>query len=158
MKRNAFLLSLLFGVWLLWSGIFQPLLLTLGLLSCLLVLLLSRRAGLLDREGAPLHLTWRLLRYLPWLAWQIILSNLDVAKAIFRGRSAINPQWVICNGDQESDVGFVVYANSITLTPGTVTVDIHNRGLLLHALTDAAAEGIRAGEMNRRVSLVEGGK
>jgi multicomponent Na+:H+ antiporter subunit E len=155
MKRNAFLLSLLFGVWLLWSGIFQPFLLTLGVLSCVAVFYLSRQAGLLDREGAPLHLAWGLLQYLPWLAWQIVLSNIDVAKAIFRGRSAINPQWVICNSGQESDVGFVIYANSITLTPGTVTVDIHNRGLLLHALTDAAAAGILSGEMNRRVNLVE---
>ena len=143
------------GIWLLWSGYFEPLLLGLGALSVVLTLWLSRRMQLLDRESAPLHLTWPFLRYLPWLIREILVANWAVIKLILLGRNAISPRWVIVQGRQRHDETLAVFANSITLTPGTVTVDVAGRGLLVHAIDEAAAEGLLTDDMNCRVAALE---
>ena len=155
MKRSGSLFVILFSVWLLWSGHYDPLLLTLGLFSCLFVLLVVRRMGTVDREAAPVEITLRVLLYLPWLGWQIVASNLDVAKRIVRRRMPIRPHVIRVRAEQESDLGRVIFANSITLTPGTVTIGVRGNELTIHALTDAAAAGLANGEMNERVRTVE---
>jgi multicomponent Na+:H+ antiporter subunit E len=156
LKHAAWSIVVLAGVWLLWSGHYTPLILSFGAASILLVVYLSKRLGVLDEEGAPSHIAWNLITYTPWLIKEIVLANLDVAKRILDPGLPIQPQWVVTHGDQKTALGLTIYANSITLTPGTVTVDIQGHALLIHAICDAAATGLQTDEMNRRCVAVEG--
>ena len=143
-------------VWLLLSGHYEPLVLTLGLASCVAVVAITRRMDLIDHEGHPIHLTRRALIYWPWLAWEIVKANIDVAKRVLAPGLPISPTVVRLTASQKSDLGLVIYANSITLTPGTVSVDVDPGEILVHALSSDAAKELEGGEMDRRVSQVEG--
>ena len=141
--------------WVLWSWHFTPLLLALGVASILFAYYLSRRMDLLEGGPDPVMLP-RLVAYLPWLFLEIVKSNLDVAARILSPRLPIAPRIIRVHAGQRGDVGRVIYANSITLTPGTVTVDTDGDILTIHALTAGAAEGVESGEMDRRVTRLEG--
>jgi multicomponent Na+:H+ antiporter subunit E len=145
-----------FAVWLLWSGIYQPLIVGLGAVSCLFVIWICHAKGILDEESAPLELAPGLLRYIPWLVWAIIKANVDVALRILSPSLPISPRIIRVKPGQKSDIGRVIYANSITLTPGTVTCDADGDEFVIHALTKAAAADVIAGDMDRRVSKLEG--
>ncbi len=145
-----------FVVWLLWSGHYTPLLLTLGAGSCLLVLFLTRRMGLLDEEGVPVHLTPRLLLYIPWLIWAIVRANVDVALRILSPRLPIAPRLLRIRPGQRTALGRAIYANSITLTPGTLTCDADGEEFTVHALTQEAADDLESGLMDRKVRHLEG--
>ena len=138
-------------VWLLLSGHYDPLLLTLGGLSCLFVTFIALRMDVVDHEGHPVHLTWRALTYWPWLLWQIIKSNIDVARIIVSPSLPISPELIKVETSQSDDLGRVVYANSITLTPGTVSIFVWSDSIEVHALTHETATELKSGEMNRRV-------
>jgi len=148
--------SVLFALWLLLSGFFDPLLLGLGLASTVVIVLFANRMDVIDHEGHPIHLSWRGLFFWPWLSWQIILSNLDVAMAILRPKMAIRPKVFNIKASQVTELGHVIYANSITLTPGTVTLDLKERNLMIHSLTVGSEAGLLTGEMDRRVHILEG--
>ncbi len=156
MKRGLLLFVLLLMVWLLLSGHYTSPLMTYGALSCAGIVLLVRHLGILDEEALPVHLSLRWLVYAPWLMKEIVLSNLAVAKVILTPRLPIHPRIIRLTASQSSDVSRVIYANSITLTPGTVTLDVRGSEFLVHALTSDSAEGLLSGEMDRRVSRVEG--
>ena len=143
-------------LWMLLSGHTDPLLLGLGAASVSVVVLISHRMDLIDHEGHPVHLTWRSIFYWPWLIWQIIKANVDVARIILKPKMPISPNVFHTKGSQKSDLGYVIYANSITLTPGTVSVALENGVLSVHALTAEAAADVEAGEMDRRVTAMEG--
>lgn len=145
-----------FVVWLLWSGHYTPLLLTLGAGSCLLVLFLTRRMGLLDEEGVPVHLTPRLLLYIPWLIWAIFRANVDVALRILSPRLPIAPRLLRIRPGQRTALGRAIYANSITLTPGTLTCDADGEEFTVHALTQEAADDLESGLMDLKVRHLEG--
>ncbi|MEM8993859.1 MAG: Na+/H+ antiporter subunit E [Acidobacteriota bacterium] len=149
------------GLWLLWSGhlsFSHPLLLIFGVLSAVLVTGLCRRMGLLDEETMPLQLLPRGLVYTPWLLWQILLSCLDVLRRGLSPQLDISPTVLTIEGGQKSDLGLVVYAHSITLTPGTVSIDSDAGAhtIKVHALSKAGADALAEGEMDRRVCRVEG--
>lgn len=146
----------LYAVWLLLSGHFEPLLLGLGVISCIVVVLIARRMEVLDREGHPIHLMRGAFGYWPWLLWEIVKSNVDVARRILRPSLPISPTLVRLTPTQKSDLGLVVYANSITLTPGTITIDVEPGSLLVHAIAREGAESLAAGEMDRRVTRMMG--
>jgi multicomponent Na+:H+ antiporter subunit E len=149
-----------FGLWLLLSGYFDvPLLLSFGALSCALVVFVAWRTEVIDPEEQPLRLRFNLhiFSYWPWLLWQIVLSNLDVAKRILDPRLPISPTLITLRPTQRSDLGRVIYANSITLTPGTVTTALSGDTLEVHALTREAADSLLEGDMDRRVTRLEGG-
>ncbi len=148
--------AFLYGLWLLLSGHFEPLLLGLGAASVVVVVLIARRMDLVDHEGHPVHLSWRFILYLPWLGWEIVKANIDIARVIVRPRMAIGPAVLRLKATQKSELGHVIYANSITLTPGTVTIGLDAGVLSVHALTREAAEGLKSGDMDRRVAAVEG--
>lgn len=145
------LMVALAALWLLLSGHYVPLILTLGGFSCLLVTWIAGRMDVVDREGHPIHLTWRALTYWPWLIWQIVRSNIDVARIILTPSLPISPQLVKVETSQSDDLGRVVYANSITLTPGTVSIFVWSDSIEVHALTHSTADDLKTGEMNRRV-------
>ena len=143
-------------IWLLWSGHYDdPLLLFFGVASCLFVLYLTDRMNIADEECAPL-LGLRPLIYLPWLIKEITLANIDVTKRLLNPELPINPQMIRVTAGQKSDLGRVIFANSITLTPGTVSVAMQGDEIVIHALTSEAADEDKSGEMDRRVTRLEG--
>jgi multicomponent Na+:H+ antiporter subunit E len=156
MRYTLSLTGVLFGVWLLWSGHFTGFLMTMGALSVVGVVLTVRRMREVDHESAPLGITLRAIRYAPWLLWQVVKANLDVARRILDPRLPIRPRLVRITASQRTDQGRVIYANSITLTPGTVTVAVEGRELTVHALTAEAEAELLRGDMDRRVRRVEG--
>jgi multicomponent Na+:H+ antiporter subunit E len=143
------------GLWLLMSGQYTPLVIGLGVASTAFATWMSHRLGGSDEEGLPLHLMPRLPLYFLWLQKEIILANITTAKAILTRGDA--PQLFRVPVSQKTEAGVATYANSITLTPGTVTVDIDSQGFLVHALTSDFANDIRSGKMDRRVKSLEGG-
>ncbi len=144
------------GLWLLLSGFFTPLLLSLGAVSVIAVVWIAHRMDVIDHEGHPIHLTMRAFLYWPWLLKEIIASNFDVARIIISRKMPIQPAVIQVRASQETELGLVIYGNSITLTPGTVTIDIKRNIMSIHALTTDAATALQGGEMNRRVTNMEG--
>ena len=107
-------------------------------------------------RGVPWRWWWATLKYVPWLLWQIVLANFDVFKSVWKlGKLDIRPQMVVCPHELRTAYGIATYANSITLTPGTVTVEVGDNELLVHALNDSFAKDLLAGEMHRRCVALE---
>lgn len=159
MKNTAYAFSsaiILFVFWLLLSGNFTAFLVTMGAVSAVAIALLGRRMDLIDHEGHPIHLTWRVLGYWPWLMKEIAKSAWEVSRIIVNPRLPISPTLVRVKTSQQTAVGVVTYANSITLTPGTISVDVKRGEILVHALTREGAKGLLTGEMDRRVTRFEG--
>ena len=145
----------LFGLWLLLSGFFTTLLLSLGIASVVAIVWIAHRMDVIDHEGHPIHLTFRALLYWPWLIKEIILANFAVARVIMTRKMPIQPSVIGVTATQETELGHVIYGNSITLTPGTVTIGIDKDNLSVHALTLDAAQDLKTGEMDRRVTNME---
>lgn len=148
----------LYVLWLLLSGHFEPLLLGLGLLSTVFIVLIAVRMDVVDHEGQPFHLrASAMLGYWAWLGWEVIKSNVDVTRRILHPHMPIEPTWTRLRATQGTDLGRVIYANSITLTPGTVALNVEGEALEVHALSREAARALEAGEMDRRVTALEKG-
>jgi len=141
--------------WLLWSGYLEPTILLYGVISCAVALAGALRVGLVDREALPYHMIAHSLRYHPWLLAEIVKSNIAVAKIVLDPRLRMRPHIVRTEASQKSDVGRVIFANSITLTPGTITLAVREREVVVHCLADAFADDLQTGEMNRRVCRME---
>jgi multicomponent Na+:H+ antiporter subunit E len=147
----------LFAFWLVLSGHYTPFLVIMGFLTALGVVWLARRMDLIDHEGHPIHLGHRaLFVYWPWLVLEIIKSGWVVSRIILNPRLPVSPTLVRFRPNQRTDVCLTTHANSITLTPGTISVEVRRTEFLVHAVTEAGAEGIREGEMDRRVTRFEG--
>ena len=154
--RHTIILSLsLAAFWLINSGHNTALMLSLGVVSIALVLYIAHRMDVVDHESQPLHLTLKFLGFYAWLSKEIILANFLVVKHIWLGNKTISPTLTIIKASQKTDVGKVIYANSITLTPGTVTVNLEGDRFMVHALLRESIEDLEAGEMDRRVTLLE---
>jgi multicomponent Na+:H+ antiporter subunit E len=159
MKNTAYAFStaiILFVFWLLLSGHFEPFLIAAGAGAAFGVALLARRMDVIDHEGHPVHLGWNAVSYWPWLGKEIVKSAWDVSRIIVNPRLPISPRLVRAKTSQKTAVGVVTYANSITLTPGTISVDVSRGEILVHALTRESAEGLLEGSMDRRVTRFEG--
>ncbi|MGD9848975.1 MAG: Na+/H+ antiporter subunit E [Desulfuromonas sp.] len=154
--RHALFLILLLGLfWLLLSGHTDPLMLAFGALSVLLTLYIALRMAVVDEESLPFHLPARLLLYWLWLAVEVAKSTWDVTLRIWRLRPDISPTVIHIEASQKTPLGLMLYANSITLTPGTLCMDVSGNQLLVHALSRAAADDLLAGTMDRRVRALE---
>ena len=147
-------LTLWILAWLLWSGLYKPLLISLGVLSSLLVLFLSHRMGFFESRVYSLHLIARLVPFWGWLGGELIRSNLDVARVVLNPRLPISPTVIRLKAQPPGPVGQAILGNAITLTPGTVTLDDHEGDLLVHCLTREGADALCEGEMNRRVAAL----
>ena len=134
-----YLLSLsvtLVAVWLLWSGHLEPFILILGGLSVLLTLWMSLRMGVIDDEGAPAQLGIRpFTQFMPWLMWEIVKSNIEVTKIILSPKMELHRNLIEISACPKTQIGKVILANAITLTPGTVSVNLKDDRILVHALS-----------------------
>jgi len=111
-----------------------------------------------DREGHPVHLGPSAITYWPWLAKEILKSALDVSRIILDPELPASPTLVRFKPRQKTAVGLVTHANSITLTPGTLSVEVGPEQFLVHGLTRAGARACVDSEMDRRVERFEGGQ
>jgi multicomponent Na+:H+ antiporter subunit E len=153
MKRVLSLAVFLGALWWLLSGQTSPLLIGFGVASVALVVWFARRMELLDHESHPIHLSGPLVRFWAALIREIAVSNIEVVRAILSPRLPIQPHFLRVRTRQTTDLGKVILANSITLTPGTVTVDVQGDELLVHALTEASGRAVEEGQLDRVVPL-----
>ena len=109
-----------------------------------------------DHEGFPIHFTWKAITYWPWLLWEIVKANIDVSRIIIKKEPSISPILFRIPADQSTELGQVTYANSITLTPGTVSIAVGEGMIDDHALTKEAAADLKTGRMNERACRLEG--
>ena len=147
----------MFIFWILLSGEFTFILITSGVVASLIVAYLSHdifvgKADLKTETGR----VFKFIVYIPWLLWEIILANVEIAYLVLSPKPLVDPQIVRFKNDLKTDLGIVTLAHSITLTPGTVTVDANREEFVIHAIWQKSAEGIISGEMQRKVKKIEG--
>jgi len=152
--RVAGLVATLFVFWLLLSGIYTPFLVLTGLAASIAVAALAWRMEVADREGHPIHLTLGALGYWPWLVKEIVKSGWQVARIVVDPRLPISPTLARFRPTQATDMGRVIHANSITLTPGTITVEANAGEFLVHSLTREGAAGLAGSEMTSTQAAV----
>ena len=154
--KSFVLFFILFSLWLLMSGHYNVLIVSLGIISCAFCVYVAKRGKLIDDEGLPIFFMPRLLNYLIWLFKEILKSNLSTAKVIINGK--VEPETFTVKTSQVTDVAKVTYANSITLTPGTVTTKIQKGVIEVHALNSDFGNDVRTNEMDKKVTWLEGKK
>lgn len=154
--RHTILLSLtLAAFWLANSEHYTSLMLLLGMISIASVVYVAHRMDVIDDEAQTLPLTLKIPGYYAWLIKEIFLANLLVIKHVWLGNKSISPVFATITASQKTEMGKVIYANSITLTPGTVTVNIEGDQFLVHALLRESIKDLEAGEMDKRVTQLE---
>ena len=153
LKPRIFSLAIFLSlIWLLLSGHYNPLMLFFGAISVLFTTFIAIRMDLVDKEGHPVHLTWKIPVYWAWLLLQIITSNIQVAIRILSPKLKIDPKMILIPMNQKNDLDKTNYANSITLTPGTVSVRLDDNGdILVHALDNNFVEDLKSGEMENKI-------
>ena len=146
---------ILFAFWLALSHYLTPLLLSFGIISCLLTIYIIYRMDIADHEGKPLPLiSIRILPFHGWLIFKILQSNIAVARLALSPKVNLTPRVLRVSTKGMSDMERITYANSITLTPGTLTMEVEDDYLNIHALNDESAEDLATGEMERKVRSV----
>ncbi|MAA80041.1 MAG: hypothetical protein CL916_12370 [Deltaproteobacteria bacterium] len=150
------LLALMLGiVWMAWSGHTEALLIAFGVGSILITLWVSIRLNAIDEEGQPTNSN--IIRYIPWIIKEIITANVDViGRILSRDPKAVNPTWIRVPAKQETLLGQVVFANSITLTPGTVSVHLKDGMILVNAISPEGAQSLEdGGDMGAYICSLE---
>ncbi|HIG29340.1 MAG TPA: cation transporter [Verrucomicrobiales bacterium] len=151
--------SLFIFLGLFWTGLSwqtSPNLVALGILCCLGVTLFSHRMGLIDKEGHPIESFKEIPGYIVWLYWEMLKANVDVVRRVWDPQLPIEPHLFRLEYRTKTGFATAVYANSITVTPGTVTVSVDERTLLIHALSNESAQGLKDGVMHRKCLRLEG--
>jgi len=156
--RRVGIVALLFAAtWLLWSGHYSLLLLALGALSCAGVTWLAVRCSFFSKDAYSLHLIPRLPRFWGWLLMEIVKSNFAVAKVVLDPRLPISPRIVTVDVRGLPAVTQATFANAISLTPGTLSIDVNLDRVEVHCLTRASASDLESGKMLRRARKLDGG-
>ncbi|MFD0915888.1 Na+/H+ antiporter subunit E [Pseudahrensia aquimaris] len=147
----------MFGLWLLMSGLFKPLLITFGLASSVLTVWIAYCLKLIDgslvsKSGLRIM---AMIRYVFWLIVEIGKADWAVTKAILASPEGLRQRLIKVPAGQKSDLTRALFANSITITPGTVCVETEVDHFVVHALDDATADKEALADMERRVSALE---
>ena len=153
-SRPLLLAMVLMAAWVLWSGFFKPLLLALGAFSTVLVVFLAYRMRLFDTAVFEWRFLLRLLRYWGWLAKEVLRSSLEVSRIVLSPRLPISPTVAEFDSRCSNETDQAILGNSITLTPGTLTLQIRDGHFVVHSLTESCAREIVGGEMDRRVAAL----
>ena len=156
MRHASSLFAVLYGLWLALSGHYTPFLLAIGAVCTAFAVAVAVRMDVVDREGHPIHLGYRVPLYWGWLLIQVLASALSVSRIVLTPGTRIDPVLETLPSSQKTDLGKVIYANSITLTPGTLSTAVTAQGVEVHALTRRGMDALKAGDMDRRVSALEG--
>ena len=157
MRHALSLFAGLYGLWLALSGHYTPFLLAIGAVCTAFAVAVAMRMDVVDHEGHPIHLGYRIPLYWGWLTIQVLISAVKVGRLVLSPRLRIDPVLETVPSSQKTDLGRVIYANSITLTPGTLSTTVTADGIEVHALTRRGMDELKAGDMDRRVTQVEGG-
>lgn len=152
-SKWAVLLSLF---WILLSGFIEPLLLSFGALSVALVLLVLKRMDAVDGEQKRISSGFRMWRYLAWLCGQIAISSVHVAKLVWGSPQKLSPAIATIDASSIPENSRVLYANSITLTPGTLSVDLEDGKITVHALQAESIKELEEGDMESRIKKLWG--
>lgn len=155
--RWVFLTAVLFGFWVLLSfELTNPFLLGSGLVTAGAAAAVAIRRDLVPEGTLAFHAR-ALVTYLPWLLWQIAAANIRVIRVVWSPKLPIDPRLVEVPCSLSTNLGRAIYANSITLTPGTVTIRVEHDKLLVHALTAQDEADLLNGAMESRIKLLEAG-
>lgn len=152
---KLFLFLLLFGFWFGLSGQTQPFLLGGGLLTCGLIVGYTIRYDIKLWDWPPRALAYAVVTYLPWLLWQILVANVRVIYLTLHPAMPISPCVVKVPCTLKTPLGRTIYTNSITLTPGTVSLSLEDDGILVHAISREDADGLLTNEMHDRIAKLE---
>lgn len=153
--KSAQATTVLFAFWLVLTGSFAPLDLALGALLSLLIGVWAARS--LWPEDPPVtspRQAVRFLLYIPHLLVSVVSAAIQVAEVVLDPRMPIRPVLVTHRAVFSRDVSRVTFANSITLTPGTLIVDIDGDVFYIHCLSERFATDIANGDLERRVSRI----
>lgn len=143
-------------LWLLMSGIYKPLVIAFGAVSVLIAVWVGRRTDAVDGQRAELALKpLAAIGYLGWLMVEIAKANWAVTRTILSPGMGIRQHLFRTPYSQKTDVGQVIFANSITLTPGTITVEVENEDFLVHALNYGEGDLAALADMDARVTATE---
>ncbi len=145
------LTTLLVIFWLANSGHYTALILGLGLASIILVVVVAKRMNVVDAESVPFHLSRELPTYYLWLLKELVISNLQVVRRIWMSNKSLEPTVETIDINQADDMGRVIFANSISLTPGTITTAVTESSITVHALDRSSIEALKSGEMANRI-------
>lgn len=149
----------MFAMWVIFSGKFDLFHLGLGVVSSLLVAYFTSDQLITNTSLGHVPALWaRFFMYFPWLLWQIVLANIHLLKLVFSKdlNEKINPQLIQFKSHLKNELALVTFANSITLTPGTITVSLSTYGdYTVHAIDDASAEPL-PGDMEKQVAKIFG--
>jgi len=148
---------IMFAFWILLSGEYNPIMISSGIVSSLFVAYLSHDL-LIGKTDIRLNMIRiiKFVAYLPWLFWSIVLANIDLAYRTLHPKMPINPRTIRLKNNFRTEMGVVTLANSITLTPGSVTIDANKDEFVVHIIEEGVAESLMSGEMQRRVKRIEG--
>ena len=159
MKYLLVLTLNLAAAWMIWSGmnsVDNLFVLALGGGSLLLTIWVCIRMGIIDSEAVPLHFSWRIIPYTGYLIKEIVVSNVEVAKIVLARKMPLQRCMIEVHAKHDSEIANVVLANSITLTPGTVSVSMDDETIKVHALSFEGAEDDLSGEMVGKIRKLEG--
>ncbi|MEO0341940.1 MAG: Na+/H+ antiporter subunit E [Pseudomonadota bacterium] len=146
----------LFSLWLLMSGVYKPVQISAGAISAVFAVWIARRMDVAD--GKPLQYKinfFRLSGYIVWLLKEIAVSNFVVARHILSFKRTIRPNILRVPFGQKSDIGQTIFANSITLTPATLSVEVGQKRILVHALAYDESDHDALADMDARVRAIE---
>lgn len=155
MRYTFSLFLLLLAFWAFNSDVHTSLLFFSGLVSTTLVLLISHRLQLPDRESQPFHLVTRIAPFYCWLIKEIVCGSFTVLKLVVQGDKALSPTIITVPFDFSDELSKVIFANSITLVPGTLSLHLDKGSVRVHALTQTFADQLLSGEMARRIKRLE---
>lgn len=149
------LFLVLFGCWAVFSGIFTPFMLGLGAFSCAFAVWAAHRMDVVDLEGHPLHIGWKAPFYWLWLAKEVAVSAFAVTRQVWKPMNRLTPTVAWVPTRQKTDLGLAIFANSITLTPGTVAIEVEKNRILVHALEAGGVDDLESGRMDAKVAQLK---
>ena len=152
------MIATLFCLWLLLSGVYKPLIIGFGIVTACIAVFVDHRMDRVDGDRLRYALNpFKFLGYLAWLMVEIAKSNISVTKVVLSKVMPIRQNLFVTGCDQKTELGQVIFANSITLTPGTITVETEDEHFWVHALTYCEDDHTDLADMGSRVAAIETG-